>query len=169
MHVLALITLALGVRRGRRVRVVYRDADGATTTRTVEVRGLSFQDGYWYVSVHCRLRGAERLLRLNRILDAEVTPCRASPPPTYGFDAAFYASVAYLGGAPVAHLASIRLDPPLAAAAKVIFPGAILERDGRTVTCHVRVSQPEVLSRLVKTLGPGAEWVHAEPRPSPWC
>ncbi|WP_242333373.1 YafY family protein [Anaeromyxobacter sp. SG66] len=164
-----LLTVARGIRHSRRVRILYRDAGGATTARDVEVRGVSFQDGWWYALVHCRLRRAERLFRLDRVLDARVTTRPARPPPTYGFDAAFFASVEYLTpGAPVAHLASIRLTAPLASAATAIFPGAIAERSGRTVTCHVRVSRPEVLSDLVKTLGPEAEWVHASLPPAAW-
>ena len=59
-----------------------------------------------------------------------------------GFDPAFFATVEFLEpGAPVAHLATVRLEGRLAAAAAALFPGAIVERAGRHRLCHVRVSR----------------------------
>jgi predicted DNA-binding transcriptional regulator YafY len=123
----------------------------------VDVLGLSFQDGTWYALVHCHLRRAVRLLRVDRVLEACPTrrPARARPP--RGFEAAFFASAEFLEpGAPVAHLTTVRVTGPLAAAAPVLFPAAITEREGRALLCHMRVSRPEVLASLVESLGEGA-------------
>lgn len=152
-----LLVLASGRRRARRVRIAYRDASGAGTEREVDVFGLSFQDGCWYAFVQCHLRRAVRLLRVDRIVEARATARLARARPPRGFDAAFFASLEYLEpGAPVAHLASIRLDGPLAAAAGALFPAAIAERHGRAVVCHVRASRPAILAALVESLGSGA-------------
>jgi predicted DNA-binding transcriptional regulator YafY len=153
-HVLA---LAHARRSSCRIRLTYRDAGDAVTEREVDVLGLSFQDGQWYAFVHCHLRRAVRLLRLDRVLEVRATrrPARARPP--RGFDAAFFASAEFLEpGAPVAHLSTIRATGPIAAAAPVLFPSAITERDGRTLLCHVRVSRRSVLASLVESLGEGA-------------
>lgn len=152
-----LLVLARARRLSRRIRVAYCDAGGATTEREVDVFGVAFQDGCWYAFVYCHLRRAVRLLRVDRILDARPTarPARARPP--RGFDAAFFASVEYLEpGAPVAHLASIRLGGPFVSAASALFPSAIPERQGRAVVCHVRASKPAILAALVASLGDGA-------------
>lgn len=159
-----LLVLARARRRERRVRVSYRDAGGVTTEREVEVFGVAFQDGCWYAFVHCHLRHAVRLLRVDRVLATRPTPRRARARPPRGFDPAFFASVEYLEpGAPVARLAAIRLDRPLSASAAVLFPSAILERDGRAVVCHVRVSRRAPLATLVQSLGDGAALLGAPP------
>lgn len=163
-----LLVLARARRRERRVRVSYRDAGGVTTEREVEVFGIAFQDGCWYAFVHCHLRRAVRLLRVDRVLAARPTPRRARARPPRGFDPAFFASVEYLEpGAPVARLAAIRLGPPLSGSATVLFPSAILERDGRAVVCHVRVSRPVTLATLVQSLGDGAALLGAPPAGGP--
>jgi WYL domain-containing protein len=98
-----------------------------------------------------------RLLRLDRVTAAHGTrrPARARPP--RGFDPAFFASAAYLDpGASVAHLATVRLEGPLAAVAPALFPSALAERVGDALLCHLRASRPAVLATLVASLGAGA-------------
>jgi len=159
-----LLSLARARRLARRARLVYRDVGGVTTEREVDVLGLAFGasggDAHWYAFVHCHLRGAVRLLRLDRVAAARATrrPARARPP--RGFDAAFFASAAYLEpGAPVAHLVTVRLEGPLAAAAPALFPSALAEQDGDALLCHLRASRPAVLAGLVASLGGGAALV----------
>ncbi|MFL5261357.1 MAG: helix-turn-helix transcriptional regulator [Anaeromyxobacteraceae bacterium] len=161
MDAAPLLALARARRLARRARVFYRDAGGVTTEREVDVLGLAFGasggDARWYAFVHCHLRSAVRLLRLDRVTAAHGTrrPARARPP--RGFDPAFFASAAYLdAGAPVAHLATVRLEGPLATAAPALFPSALAERAGAALLCHVRASRPAVLAALVASLGNGA-------------
>jgi predicted DNA-binding transcriptional regulator YafY len=155
-----LLVLARARRVARRVRIAYRDAGGAMTDRDVDVFGVAFQDGCWYAFVHCHLRRAVRLFRVDRILDARPVARAARARPPRGFDPGFFASVEYLEpGAPVAHLASIRLERPLSAAASALFPSAIAERDGDAVVCHVRASRPAALAALVASLGEGASFL----------
>jgi proteasome accessory factor B len=160
-----LLVLARARRLARRVRVVYRDAGGATTERDVEVFGLAFQEACWYALVHCHLRRALRMFRVDRVVSATATrrAARARPPP--GFDAAFLASVEYLDpGAAAADLATIRLSPPLAAAAPALFPSARVELAGGGVLCTVRASRPAALALLVRSLGAGAALTRRRPR-----
>jgi predicted DNA-binding transcriptional regulator YafY len=155
-----LLALARARRRSCRVRLRYRDAGDSTTEREVDVLGLSFQDGCWYALVHCHLRRAVRMLRVDRMVDSEVLQRAARARPPHGFDPAFFASVEFLEpGAPVAHLATVRIEGALAAAAPVLFPTALTERDGRVLLCHVRASRLAVLAALVKSLGQGAALV----------
>jgi predicted DNA-binding transcriptional regulator YafY len=150
----ALAALARARLQSHRARLVYRAGAGATTNREVDVLGLGFQDGRWYALVHCHLRRAVRLLRVDRIASARPSPRRARAAAPHRFDPGFFASVEYLEpGAPVAHLVSVQLDRRLAAAATVLFPTAIVERHGRAAVCHVRASRPAILAALVESLG----------------
>ena len=70
---------------GRVLRLRYRDGHGRTTTRSVEPIGFLGSPDGWYPHATCRLRGAERFFRLDRISAAAATgdPCRpaAADPP----------------------------------------------------------------------------------------
>jgi predicted DNA-binding transcriptional regulator YafY len=150
----ALTALARARRLSRCARLVYRNGGGATTHRDVEVLGLGFQDSRWYALVHCHLRRAVRLLRVDGIVSARATPRRARAAAPQGFDPGFFASVEYLEpGSPVAHLVSVHLGGRLAAAAAVLLPTAMVERHGRAAVCHVRTSRPAILAALVESLG----------------
>jgi predicted DNA-binding transcriptional regulator YafY len=69
----ALTALARARHLSQRARLVYRNGGGATTHREVEVLGLGFQDSRWYALVHCHLRRAVRLLRVDRVVSARAT------------------------------------------------------------------------------------------------
>jgi predicted DNA-binding transcriptional regulator YafY len=152
-----LVVFARAHRASARVRLRYRDVGATVSDREVDVLGLAFQDGRWYALAHCHLRRAIRMFRLDRVAAASVTRRRACGYRLRGFDPAFFATVEFLEpGAPVAHLATVRLEGRLAAAAPALFPGAIVERAGRHRLCHVRVSRVPALARLVQSLGAGA-------------
>ena len=154
-----LIVLARARRTGTRVRIRYRDADDAPSAREIDVLGLSFRDGRWYVLAHCHLRRALRLFRLDRVVEASATRRRACGYTLRDFDPAFFASAEILEpGAAVAHLATVRLVGRLATVATALFPGAIVERDGKDRLCHVRVSRLPVLADLVESLGGSARF-----------
>jgi hypothetical protein len=155
-----LLVLAQARRARVRVRLRYRDAADGLSDREIDVLGLGFQDGRWYALAHCHLRHALRMFRVDRVAGAAATRRRACGYTLGGFDPAFFASVEFLEpGAPVAQLATVRLRGRLAAAAPTLFPGAILERDGKDRLCHVRVSRLLALAKLVASLGPGAALV----------
>lgn len=160
----ALLALARARRTCNRIRLHYRDSARAVSEREVDVLGLAFQGGRWYALAHCHLRHGLRLFRVDRVAAASVVRRRTCGYTLRGFDAAFFSSVEFLEpGAAVARLATVRLTGPLAAAAPAIFPGAILERDGKDRLCHVRVSHVDRLAALVESLGPGAAIVQRGP------
>jgi len=53
---------------------------GETTEREIEPWAVSATLGNWYVTGHCRLAGAERVFRVDRIRDARSTGERFTPP-----------------------------------------------------------------------------------------
>jgi predicted DNA-binding transcriptional regulator YafY len=66
--------------RERRVAVLdYVDRDGATSVREVEPAGLLRGLEAWYLVGWCRLRGAGRAFRLDRICSARLTGERVTP------------------------------------------------------------------------------------------
>ncbi|MET8243191.1 YafY family protein [Streptomyces sp. NPDC005202] len=56
---------------GRVLRLEYADAVGALTARDVEPLGFLGGDEHWYLAAWCRLRGAPRGFRLDRIRAVE--------------------------------------------------------------------------------------------------
>lgn len=160
MEVPVLIVLARARHLGRRVRLAYLGAGAVATEREVDVLGLRFNDAHWYAFVHCHLRRAVRLLRVDRVLDAHSMRRRARARPPRSFDHRFFASSEFLDpGAPVTRLATVHLEGRLVTAAPALFPSALTERVGRTLLCHLRVSRPAVLAALVESLGEGATLV----------
>lgn len=79
----ALATLSAAVQAGRRVRLRYRSARGQETARPFDPFGVVSRRGVWYAVGHCRLRGGERLFRLDRILAVEATDETFPPPVGY--------------------------------------------------------------------------------------
>lgn len=56
----------------RLMEIEYDNSEGEHSSRTVEPVRLCFKGGGWYLSAWCRMRGAMRLFRLNRIGDCRV-------------------------------------------------------------------------------------------------
>lgn len=57
----------------RVLRIGYGDRDGAVTAREVEPLGYVVRESYWYLLAWCRLRGAARAFRTDRITSVSVT------------------------------------------------------------------------------------------------
>jgi len=58
----------------RILRLEYKDRDGRGTHRDVEPIALISGKAGWYLAAWCRLREGVRCFRLDRIMDAELTP-----------------------------------------------------------------------------------------------
>jgi len=158
-----LLTLARALDARRRMRILYRDADGERTDREVDALALAWRGGRWLLAAWCHRRDAFRLFRVERIarahlLDTRVGEDRAPP----GFDARFFSSVAYLeSGARPPVLVTLRLGAPLSRFARAIFPAALLEHPSSgCVLCHLRATRLTELAMLVISLGEGAQLVH---------
>lgn len=64
--------LSSAVQSQRSIRLRYRSAHGEVTERAYDPYGVVSHEGFWYTIGYCHLRKARRLLRLDRILQAEI-------------------------------------------------------------------------------------------------
>jgi predicted DNA-binding transcriptional regulator YafY len=81
----AVTTLSVAVQSGQCVRLQYRAASTNVTERLLDPYGVVYYAGFWYTIGYCHLRRAQRLFRLDRILQVEATTETFSPP--VNFDA----------------------------------------------------------------------------------
>lgn len=149
--------LAGATMSGRAARVLLRDSETTTVSRTVDVLALAFDAPRWLVAAWCRERRALRVLELGRVLRVQAGRARAGPPPD-GFDPLDFGLHRFLdpdAGPPepvvlwlegrLAHLAPVLL--PTAQLEPALFGGSL---------CRVRASKRHVVTALVNSLGSGA-------------
>lgn len=65
--------LSSAVQSERSVHLHYRSAAGEVTDRAFNPYSVVSHEGFWYTIGYCHLRKAQRLLRLDRILQIEIT------------------------------------------------------------------------------------------------
>lgn len=70
---LALADLRRALREELKIDIVYRDAEGAPSRRTIWPFALGFFETVRVVAAWCELRGAFRAFRLDRIVEAAIT------------------------------------------------------------------------------------------------
>jgi proteasome accessory factor C len=143
---------------GTVVRMTYTSLAGAqTTTRDIEPWSVFSTMGNWYVNAHCRLAGAERVFRIDRIrsvavTDEHFTPPANPPPPI----------VSYTPSDSDVR-AVIRLGPR---ARWVVdyYPVEIVGDEGATgaLTVQFSTSDATVAARLLLRLGADAELIEGE-------
>lgn len=126
-----------------------------TTERDVEPWMVFSALGNWYLSAHCRRAGGERIFRVDRIRQAEITG-EAFHPPSEPPPAAIRYTPAE---------EDIRAVIKLAAPARWVaeyYPVEMIEEDDATMT--VRFSSPDALvpARLLLRLGDQAELLEGE-------
>jgi proteasome accessory factor C len=135
---------------GTVVHIVYTAlSSGSTTERDIEPWSVFSTMGNWYVVAHCRLAGGERVFRIDRIQEANLTgdtfePPAEPPPP----------EVRYSPGVDDVE-ATIRLSP----AAQWIteyYPVEIVSTDDQSTMVRFSASDPLVIARLLLRLGPAA-------------
>ncbi len=111
--------------------------------------------GNWYVRADCRLAGAERVFRLDRIrevrdTDETFTPPESVPPPV----------VEYIPSEEDVH-AVISLGPRSAWVAEY-YPVETVEESAEGTVVRMSVSDPSVAARLLLRLGSDAELLEGE-------
>ena len=79
-----IVILSEAVREKRRVRMRYRSEPSGETEREFDSYAVVRREGYWYAVGHDHLRGATRLFRLDRVIEAELLGVTFERPP--GFD-----------------------------------------------------------------------------------
>ena len=152
----ALATFRGAAARGEVLAITYTAiGSGETTRREIEPWVVSATLGNWYVTGHCRLAGAERVFRIDRVRDVERTgetfePPEVTPPPTIRYT-------------PGVDDITVRLDlSPAAAWVADYYPVSVVdEREGHKVV-DFSSGDPAVPARLVLRLGGSAVIVAGE-------
>jgi predicted DNA-binding transcriptional regulator YafY len=70
---LAVLVLSSAIQSGRRVVLRYRSARAELTERAFDPYGIAYHRGFWYTIGYCHLRGGQRLFRLDRIAQIQMT------------------------------------------------------------------------------------------------
>ncbi|HYD80424.1 MAG TPA: YafY family protein [Paucimonas sp.] len=138
----ALSVLASAARAQRRVRLVYRAADGADSAREFDPYGLVFRGGRWYVAGLCHLRRGVRSFRLDRLHDVRELPASFRRPDD--FDAA-------------SHIALGIATLPRATAVEVLLC-ADMDRATEELGKHIGVFEPHEQSVLLRARTDSIDW-----------
>jgi len=125
-------------------------ASGATTHRAIEPWAVFTTLGNWYVRAHCRLAGAERVFRIDRIREVRPTGERFEPPRQVPEPA-----VGYTPGEEDVR-ATIRLSDQARWVAEY-YPVETVSDDVAGLTVRFSASDPRVIARLLLRLGDTAE------------
>src|SRR3990172_1140914 len=130
-------------------------ASGRTTVRSIEPWGVFAALGNWYVSGHCRLAGAERVFRIDRVRSVVDTGERFRPPaqppaPT----------IRYTPG-PEDVTARIHLSPRAAWGADY-YPVSVVDEGDGARTINFSAADPAVTARLLLRLGRDASLVSGD-------
>ena len=79
----AVLALSSAIQSGRQVFMGYRSARDELTQRAFDPYGIAYHLGLWYTIGYCHLRQDQRLFRLDRITDIEMTSETFSPPANF--------------------------------------------------------------------------------------
>lgn len=143
-------TLRAAARDGTVVAIEYTSlGSGMTTKREVEPWTVFSSLGNWYLNAHCRLAGAERLFRLDRIRLLETTDALFEPAGSVGMPERLYSP-----SADDVH-AEIELGPG-AGWVSEYYPVQILDEGPEGTVVDFASSEPIVIARLLLRLGADA-------------
>jgi predicted DNA-binding transcriptional regulator YafY len=70
---LAVMVLSSAIQSGRRVVLHYRSSRAELTERAFDPYGVAYHRGFWYTIGYCHLRASQRLFRLDRIVQIQMT------------------------------------------------------------------------------------------------
>lgn len=147
----AVALLSRAATEGRVVEITYTAlASGETTHRQVEPWRVFSALGNWYLTARCRLAGAERLFRVDRVREAAMTGEAFTPPETLPSP-----EVRYVPRAEDVQ-ALLRLSSAAGWVAEY-YPVEVLARDDEGMVVRFRAADPSVTARLLVRLGDAAE------------
>jgi proteasome accessory factor C len=133
---------------GRVVELTYTSLSrDQTTVRQVEPWSVFSSLGNWYLSAHCRMAGAERIFRVDRIREARLTSDTFEPPATVPPPEARYTP----------SVEDVRCTIALGRGARWVldyYPVALLTDRGDEVEIEFSAADPLVAARLLLRLGP---------------
>ena len=130
-------------------------ATGETKERDIEPWSVFSTLGNWYVSAHCRLAGAERVFRLDRIRLVQPTGERFTPNPAPPEPVVRYTPSE----------SDVRATIRLATAARWVadyYPVEVLTEEAGSLLVGFSASDPAVAARLLVRLGDDAELVDGD-------
>ncbi|WP_327676020.1 helix-turn-helix transcriptional regulator [Kitasatospora sp. NBC_00458] len=148
----ALFTLAEAARRRRRVRLDYRDREGAPSEREFDPYGLVFHSGRWYTTGLDHRSGEQRTFRLDRIRTAELRETGFDPPADVDPVQRVLESLASV---PWTHEVEVLLTTTLAEARRRIPPtaGTVTATEDGRVLLRARAQQLDGMAVMLAGLG----------------
>ncbi len=167
----ALLGLLRAAAAARPVRVGYREAAPEPSRPEVEVLSVGWRFGGWVALARSRSDGGLRVLEVERVewvrpVERRQRPRLRGRPHGHhgahrprgvapsGVDPAEFALADLQDPcAGPARRVTLRLPPPLAPLAGALFPGGEVEARPDGPCVHLRVTDPQALSRMVASLG----------------
>ena len=147
----AVTVLSSAVQTGQCVRLQYRSAHSEVTERVFDPHGVVYYAGIWYTIGYCHLRQGQRLFRLDRIQQVEVTSETFSPP--VNFDA-LEAVQRALASVPRVWQIEVWLETTLEEVQRQTrFPKALFEEADNGVILRVDVEDLPWMARFLAGLG----------------
>ena len=147
----AVTVLSSAVQTGQCVRLQYRSARSDVTERVFDPYGIVYHAGIWYTIGYCHLRQGQRLFRLDRIRQIEVTSETFSPP--VNFDA-LEAVQRALASVPRVWQIEVWLETTLEEVLRQTrFPKALFEEADNGVILRVDVEDLPWMARFLAGLG----------------
>jgi proteasome accessory factor B len=152
-----LMTAASAASGRRRVRFTYRTSQGTTSDREIDVFGVVFRGGHWYLVGHDQERDAVRAFRLSRVTSG-VDDVGEGAPPAEGFRAIDHVE-AGPWNASGSQRARVAFGPAAAVLAEASTPGAMREtvRSDGWIILVLPAPEPETLAPLLLGYGADAE------------
>jgi len=143
--------LSSAIQTGQCVRLQYRSARSDVTERVFAPHGVVYHGGLWYTIGYCHLRQEQRLFRLDRIQQVEVTSETFSPP--VNFDA-LEAVQRALASVPRVWQIEVWLETTLEEVQRQTrFPKAMFEEVDNGVILRVDVEDLPWMARFLAGLG----------------
>jgi predicted DNA-binding transcriptional regulator YafY len=147
----AVTVLSSAIQTGQCVRLQYRSARSDVTERVFDPHGVVYHAGLWYTIGYCHLRQGQRLFRLDRIQQVEVTSETFSPP--VNFDA-LEAVQRALASVPRVWQIEVWLETTLEEVLRQTrYPKALFEEVDKGVILRVDVEDLPWMARFLAGLG----------------
>ena len=147
----AVTVLSTAVQTGQCVRLQYRSARSEVTERVFDPHGVVYHAGIWYTIGYCHLRQGQRLFRLDRIQQVEVTSESFSPPVNFDALAAVQRALASV---PRVWQIEVWLETTLEEVQRQTrFPKAMFEEVDKGVILRGDVEDLPWMARLLAGLG----------------
>jgi len=148
---LAVLVLSSAIQSGRRVVLHYRSARAELTERTFDPYGIAYHRGFWYTIGYCHLRASQRLFRLDRIVQIQMTSETFPQRPNFG---ALEAVSQALASVPRVWQVEVWLETTIAEAQEQTRqPRACFEEANGGVLMRVDVEDLPWMARLLAGLG----------------